>query len=182
MQGLARRNGSRVARLAAEQRLRAGDAGGTQEDHAGVEQVCTSIQRRCRAHHGATLARAAHPAIRIGGVIRRDFNMVLEHRQDRAHKRHLSESLRNPIGHEISWLEGLWIKVEFERAFLTRLTYAFQDALRMLVSSTLTHVTTDTAFSHALGTMPGMGMAGGRRLTLQNRAKQIPQFVKMPLG
>ena len=108
--------------------------------------------------------------------------MALEHGQDRAHKGHLSESLRNAIGDEISWLEGLWIKVEFERAFLTRLTYAFQGALRMLVSSTLTHVTTDTAFSHALGTMPAMGMAGGRRLTLQNRAKQIPQFVKMPLG
>ena len=87
--------------------------------------------------------------------------MALEHGQDRAHKRHLSESLRNAIGDEISWLEGLWIEVEFERAFLTRLTYAFQDALRMLVSSALTHVTTDTAFSHALGTMSGMVWPAG---------------------
>src|SRR5580704_2790539 len=100
-----------------------------------------SIQRRCGAHHGATLARAAHPAIRIGGVIRRDFNMALEHGQDRANKGHLSESLRNAIGDEISRLKGLWIKIEFERAFLTRLTYAFQNALRTLVASAFTHVT-----------------------------------------
>lgn len=72
--------------------------------------------------------------------------MALEHGQDRAHKGHLSESFRNAIGDEISGLKSLWIKIEFERAFLTRLTYAFQDVLRMFVSSALTHFTTDTAF------------------------------------
>ncbi len=54
--------------------------------------------------------------------------MTFEHGQDRAHKGHLSESLRNAIRDEISWLKSLRIKIEFERAFLTRLTYAFQDA------------------------------------------------------
>src|SRR5580658_5150063 len=29
---------------------------------------------------------------------------------------------------------------------------------------------------------PEVGGASGRRLTVQNRAKQIPQFIKMPLG
>jgi len=61
--------------------------------------------------------------------------MAVEHSQDRAHKGHLCESLRNAIGDEISRLKSLWIEVEFERAFLTRLTCAFHDALRMLVST-----------------------------------------------
>jgi hypothetical protein len=94
-----------------------------------------SIKRRSGAHHGSALARTAHPAIRIGGIIRRDFNMVLEHGQDRAYKGHLRESLGNAIGDEISRLKRLRIEIEFERAFLTRWTYGFQDALRMLVSN-----------------------------------------------
>ncbi len=64
-----------------------------------------SIQRRGGAHHGAALTRAAHPAIRIGGIIRRDFDMVLEHCQDGAHEGHFSEPFRNSIGDEISGLE-----------------------------------------------------------------------------
>ncbi len=68
--------------------------------------------------------------------------MAFKHGQDRAHKGHFSEPLRNAIGDEISWLKSLWIEIEFERAFLTRLTYAFQDALRLLVSNALTHFTT----------------------------------------
>jgi len=56
--------------------------------------------------------------------------MAFEHGQDRAYKGHLSESLRNAIGDEISRLKSLRIKIEFEWAFLARLTYVFQDALR----------------------------------------------------
>jgi hypothetical protein len=89
--------------------------------------------------------------------------MALEHGQDRAHKGHLSESLRNAIGDEISWLKSLWIKIEFERAFLTRLTYVFQDVLRMLVSNALTHFTTDSAVSHTLGAIRSLTQSDALR-------------------
>ena len=86
--------------------------------------------------------------------------MTFEHGQDRAHKRHLSESFRNAIRDEIPWLKSLWIKIEFERAFLARLTYAFQSGLRMLLSNALTHSTTATTFSHALGTIGSLTQSG----------------------
>jgi hypothetical protein len=57
--------------------------------------------------------------------------MTVEHGQYRAHKGHLSESLGNAIGDEISRLKSLWVKIEFERAFFARLTYVLHDVLRM---------------------------------------------------
>lgn len=71
--------------------------------------------------------------------------MIFEHGQDRAHKGHLSESLRNAIGDEITRLESLWIKIEFERTFLTRLTDALQDTLLMPVLNPSTHSIAETA-------------------------------------
>jgi hypothetical protein len=118
-----------------------------------------SIKRRCGAHHGATLARAADPAIRIGGVIRRDFDMALEHGQDRAHEGHLSESFGNAIGDEISGLKSLWIKIEFERAFLTRLTYAFQDVLRMFLERVDAYYNRHRVFTHPRHDTAGLLLA-----------------------
>ena len=90
--------------------------------------------------------------------------MIFEHGQDRAHKRHLSKSFRNAVRDEISWLKSLWVEIEFERAFLTRLTYAFQIDLRMLVvSNALTHSTTAAAFSHTLGTIWSLTRLGALR-------------------
>jgi len=101
--------------------------------------------------------------------------MAIKHGQDRSHKGHLSESFRNAIGDEISGLESFWIKIEFERALLSRLTYVFQDTLRMLVANALTHFTTDSAFSHTLECELRPGRAGrprrAARLRFQRRAK-----------